>query len=747
MPDRPRIPVVFGEGLNRASGKTVVRPGAMRDLRNVVLFEGKAQVRRGLEEVSTFLDAAGDPMTDILAIHPHKSQNGGIVVAYNSVNGYVQVFTVDSNGTNPKLVDYPTSTIASAAGAVWFSVAPGDDPPIVMLADSYSKVFMAHSEREIKNRTGNTVYYDWVTNTLIDLEADLDGNGLDKVYFRGVAKYHDYLLGWGFGSTLDPDRAETVRTSMPGDPTSWKSEHYWLAGQRNEAVLNVVQVGQVAVVLKETELYQIFGYSRDSFGIRPLDGLFGLVGARLVMYYDGALYFWSQDGPRVTDGQSASKSISIALDLPGFEPVDLSRTCDPKAGFCALRPERRIIEFIFGTHSYALSFMEPSNPKWSYQAYGVPLNCFGLLYQTEYSAVTAPSASGYPKCYGTTAVYDYSATVRIEKFGITPPNAIIEVFIREHGGSWATAACTTAGAGVPCIKQAAVSGGINAGIYQDFTFTGLTEATTYDIAMRYRVGGAYGTEWSDNDPDNWTGTATASVCDSLFTTSQDLRKLDSVVWSRFDGTTEYMTLSFSSPAGAGSDTTDVEKSTDGITYAPVAGSPVVAGTWTHVYTAAGSEGETYLWFRVKPSAGSTWSNVISRWVGPQQPIGYASNSVNSPEAVGLPPVLTTYAQPDNDPLNPGVDPNFCEIVLNFVPGGAPVGVGGVEWQWQTENNPGWSASLFALHPLATDGAADIPRGEGYIEVRIRAYDLNFTVTDVSQWNTTRKIAPWSGITP
>jgi hypothetical protein len=687
----------------------------MRDIRNCYLYDGKAQVRKGLDPTATFVDDNSDPVTDILAIHPSRTEAAGIVVAYQATTGRVHVYRVDQAGTGPVLL------YAENGDAFWFEVSPNDPPPTVILTDTYGKVFMAHSIRSAAVR-GRTVYYDPLTLLLHTLMADLDGQGSAEVKFRGVARFHDYMVGWGFGSNTDQDRAEVLRHSLPGQPTEFRAGDYALVGQRNEPILNVIQTGQVAVVGKENDLWQWYGYSRETFGVRPLDSLFGFGGARLAGYFNGACLFWSlAAGPRLTDGQSPSVDLGARLDLDGFEPADLVRSCDITSGFIAIRPRRQSVEWVFGQLSYVLSMKQPEQPRWSYFQYAVPLNCYGLLYETEVAPPTA--LLGYPLCVASASwltIRDEEFVARVEH--VSPPaGGVLELWVRVHGDPW------------PALPTKSVA--IQISKYQDVIVTGLTANTTYDLAWRHRLGTQYTLGYQDPDPDNWSPTAIAnSVCDSAVTTTNNLRNWVSAVWSRTGVATEKVALTWT--GGDLGDTSDLEKSVDqGANWTAVA--TVGAGIETYDYAPAGGEEETYVWFRVKATTGSTWSTTLIVWIGPQQPLGYSSNNSTS-AYVGGPPKVWMFSL--FDPTNPFV-PLQALCTVEWVNGGAS----DTEVWYATQAAP----TIFILADTVSNPLHEttftVPNDEGWVDVKVRHKATAFGTDDFSDWSEiARRVPPPPG---
>lgn len=374
MAERTVTQLPFGEGLDRASGKTVVRPSAMRDVSNMILEEGRATIRRGLLSVESFVDDVGDPVTHIIGGRAQRVAAIGIVVGYQQTTGKVFVYRTDSFGENPVIISRDT------AEEFWFELDPLSEPPLVWLTDTYGKVFLAHDDAIMANRAP-TYYYDSLLDQLLPLEMDF-GTGLEQIYFRGVRTHLSYLLGWGFGTTMDPDHPEMVRASMPNDPTVFDKMHFWYAGQRADPILNIESNGDIALVLKQTDRYQIFGYDRATFGIKPIDSHSGLAGSHLSVGVDGQIFAWSVEGPNVTDGRGPAQSIAAELDLDGFEPESLIAGGPATRGFAFYVHDRRLIVFVFGQRGYALSIKNPQKWRWSYLEFGRELTCAFHLYHT-----------------------------------------------------------------------------------------------------------------------------------------------------------------------------------------------------------------------------------------------------------------------------------------------------------------------------------------------------------------------------
>jgi len=492
MTDRPRVPMPFGQGLDRFTGVMTEDPASFQDLRNVVLFEGKAQARRGLTSAGTLVNLASAAMTDVLRVFPFRAQQQLLLVGWTASDGKVFVFKAASTGTAPVVVD------DTDAHSTWFTAQGAVGRPVVTMAESYGKVFLAHYYHPYKPSStilrGVTRYYDPIAGAgskLVTLNKDL-GGGAEDIAFAGVTRHLAYLVGWGYGNKSTPDRAEIVRVSMPGDPTDWKPEHYFIVGARGDPVVCCASVGAVLKVFKESETYDIVGYDRTNFGVgNQAADRFGQAGPMLGVLVGGTYYFWSLSGPRMTDG-GASVDLAPPLDLGAPSPTDLVASGEYLYGFTAYDPEFYRVLFLFPsetegtTRAYVLHVRDPRKLRWSYDVYGRRLTC-----ATVFLSAGASAPVGYPDGDSTSpiAITSTAATTRHVNHS-NQGDETVEVWMRVNpAGAWSMEA------------EAPVSG---VGDTQSIPVTGLTPDTLYDVARRYRKNGLYNAGAENTaDPTAW----------------------------------------------------------------------------------------------------------------------------------------------------------------------------------------------------------------------------------------------------
>ncbi len=392
--DRRIITLPYGEGLERSKGVMVINPTTFDDLRNVFNFDGKAQVRQGLGLTSVLQDDQPVDLDVTVMLEPLRSLSASMGVGYNTAGGsnrevWLNRMLVD--GTSPTAV----GLLGVLDGGVTFV------PPIIIGADSDNKFFIAHDEPNPSSRLVTQVYDPEDFPQLSSLQADLDGNGQSDVFFRGVVRHLSYVFGWGYGSAEDPIRGDVVRVSKSGNSRDFEDFAFFEAGQQGETVMVCRSAGPTLMVFKETETYEIFGYSPDTFGIRLADSLFGCVGSRLAVSIAGTVFFWSTQGPRLTSG-GPSVDIAVPLDIGGPDPATLVAESEPQDAFAAYDPRTRVVQFVWGQRVYALSIRDPNRPRWSYYELGERAQCSGLFFSTQSQAGGGGPPIGAP----TTLIFD-----------------------------------------------------------------------------------------------------------------------------------------------------------------------------------------------------------------------------------------------------------------------------------------------------------------------------------------------------
>lgn len=683
MADRPRVPLLFGGGLDRYSGTTLVDPTAFRDLRNVHLRRGGAERRDG----SILANALGE--SAIIGVFSIRSQGIGALVTYNTGTREVKLWLCSSDGS-----------VASLVGVVW-TLAVDAAFPQVLAGEMVDTLVLAHDEPIYAKRQVTKVY-DPSVGTITNLQADLylptEPPTLVDVKFRGVMSYLEYLVGWGYGSENvgDDNRPEVVRVSKPGELV-FVAEHYFIAGSRGDPVLMCAQAGQELMVRKPSNSYRIVGYDRATFGIFPGDKFFGLAGSRLSITIGGVNYFWSLEGPRRSTGGVDSEDLGLPLDLGGPTPSELAQLADPAYAFAVYRPERREIEFVFGRWSYVYHMAEEGAERWSYREYAVELSAGGVLYDASSSGGAGGSIGtpAYP-VYDSDALGALGADTQPVTVNYTTTNGpllggeVVELWAKSRyaGDAWVRIATAAADP---------VAGAITGDVARF--------GTTYDLAVRFTYVGIPTSGYTSANPFDWPATARGDI-----QTTVPAPSIANPVWSRASAVAHGHTLDRSggaTPALHPELMSVLEWSTDNVTFTPF-GAQALAATVNGVQLANAQSGMS-IWYRMKDvsseGVASGYSASVVLWAGP------------------VPVAMTAW-----------FDPAILAGMYEF------------QWTWPAGADGTWWVEIIAHNDVAGNGATkndnfaattEFPQapcggGGSQVEALYRSYRIQYGVTDYGQ---------------
>lgn len=359
---RPKISFPMGGPLDRFTGTPVAVQGTQVDLRNASVGPGRLALRTG--------PATGTAVgfgTDVIGVESIRKTGALAVVIYDSGSRVVKLYVYD--GVSMSLVNTLWTIPAPVAGHL----------PRVAMADVYDHIFIAHEEQDFSNRQ-TTKVYDVSSSVVGDFQLNLDRTGPAATKFRGVARHLSYLIAWGYGTQADPNRPEVLRISMPGDPLNFVPEHYFLVGARGDPIIGGRTLsgdGERAmfVVGKGDQWYRLFGYDRATFGVVPMDMVYGLRTSRAHVAVNGELYAWTNQGPRSSTGGPLA-DLSLPLDLNGPLPDASAAITDDL--FAWYDPTEQEVVFCTGAWAYVLHLKDKQR-RWSYKQLGRTLNCAALL--------------------------------------------------------------------------------------------------------------------------------------------------------------------------------------------------------------------------------------------------------------------------------------------------------------------------------------------------------------------------------
>lgn len=642
LANRTRVPLVFGQGLDRSTGKMAVEPSRPQDIRNFHLYEGKAELRKGyLAAVGPLTVPAGKP-TDagatcgkILAIQPLQSDGSAIVVGLIGQN--LHVWRVEGDASGFSYVAFwhtiPTGGVARVRSCETYGVAvlAHDEPALAkrgatmfycsrdvtvypggILGDAKEN-YSAGTLNALTSKHASPGEEGWATGQPKTKDGADNPDWSDaekrKIRFRGVCTHLGYLWGWGFGDNTE-DRPDLVRSSMPGQPLVFESRHHASIGQRGNPVLRCIPTGTVLLCMQSAESYRIEGYDRYTFGVRPADARYGARSSGLACEVNGVAYVWTQEGPRRSDG-GEFHDLALPLDLIGEEPQGLVLLGDGDFAHAFYVPDRREVVFSFGRRGYALSLFDPAAPKWSYREWAVEPIAAGLMYGGSPVPNVAPTGS---------PIYEAPGDADADGVATVQGNTTLEIWWSNRGQVGTESVdlfYRVTGSGAAWTKV--LVGQVSANSTQKHDLTGLVTGTQYDIALRYRNKTLTTPGYESDDPTAWTDdlSVTGTPADSKGTATTTLAAPTgaTIAWSRTSSTREQVRIAWTDASA-----NPVEIVRGGVVIAEVAAGvqEFINGSDDATNPIAGETSYTY-YIRHK-TADATGAQVnLDVWTGPAEP--------------------------------------------------------------------------------------------------------------------------------
>lgn len=720
---RTRVPLTFGAGVDRATGRSSAAPSSFVDLRNVWLEVNRVRLRHGLGVTGFPAVPAG---TDIAAMCMLEATLDVVFVLYERSTRALSVARLN-----------PLATPVMQTIGSWGTVnASATLPPVISWAESYGLLFLAHAEPVFSYRLPTKIYTpnatDATAGALSTLQADLNGDTTAAdVSFRGVYSWNDSLVGYGYGeetSATTQDRREIVRISKPADPTKFVPEAYFIAGKRSTPVTGLAGIPNVGLVVgKVASCYLITGTDAETYGIAPLDVHHGNIADRTMVAAGDAVWMWSLHGPRVTTGgPTQDMAASLSLDTP--PPATLTPPGDAVHAFALYDPVAQCVEFVWPrwatpaspTLAYVASIGDPTNVRWSYHERAACVTCATLVMLgkeappalSAYADFTAQADAGID---ATNQLYR-KVSVTWNNLGSYLGTESYEVYAKASGGTWS-------------LKTTVAHNGASS---QSLTMTGFDPLRDYSIAVRATRTGTYTSGYEDSDPDNWSA-GTAALSKTTVQTSCGTPVMTTALWTRVSGSQESLALAFTLADVAAPFI--VEKSSDNASWSTVATYAGPSYPRTINYTLPGADLGTSRYFRVTPQRGSitgTSATSLLVYCGPAQAThGYATLFTAFERFDGRAHFVWSFADSGSSP----VARNVVDLEVQFSTDNATWSTLTHPWAWEQLARPYYEFTSVGL----------VNPGTNYF--RWRSVVTSYGVTNYTPWQTLSWVGVDASITP
>lgn len=334
----------FGGGLNIADAPENIADAEARRLDNVVMpGTGRITSRPTLGAGVTFPGP-------VVAIIPFETADSSLLVL-TLESGSVKLYKGGLNGFAPGTTVAAASAIGTLAG--WTGLT---EAPVVTYAIVNERLFMA----DVKRAVPMTIYqpFDGSGVVFYQPEFDFDGDGSSTTaaaFPSIVREYNNMVFMAGYGAESDVNRPEFLRFSYPGlvadydaggdagdptetndpdvNPSAWlfARDDYVMVGTRGVPIVALGSAKGRLLVAKPYETYLLYGTDRDSFRLDLLDPERGVVNPFAMVEAEGAVYWWSNNGPVRWVGsgvEDLAQKISPALH--NIDPTKIIATHDKK---------------------------------------------------------------------------------------------------------------------------------------------------------------------------------------------------------------------------------------------------------------------------------------------------------------------------------------------------------------------------------------------------------------------------------
>jgi hypothetical protein len=425
MPPLQRFVIALTGGLQ--DSKSIPDPSDMVQLYNFGLFRGRFGLRAPVEEIQTI----GTTETAILHMTTHLNKIW--ILTWNSgtqtVNLYSQAWETPTSG------GWPAETLEKSA--VYGSITTR--PNMFLTSFSGGSADAPEDRLYICDYDQNEVTKYWVesTTTLETLTEDLDAdNSAEDVYFSLITPYQFHLWGTGFyadiGASPDPDklRPEMLRFSQPGlipnvDPAGgtpsskeWFTFGHRSVGRRGDKIRALSYAAGNMMVFQSGSTHAIFGYGQDSWATKQLSDHIGCVGPRAAVASDtdGLCYFWSHDGPFMTDG---TQVVPIGEDIrqhiidhPTDQRVSAAYSPEDTTVYFTLFESGQDVDVAGLEPGYYLAY-DTERRRWcdgSWERSGgaIPVSC--MITATSREIAEAPGPQGAPTSLSGSYVQEIAST-------------------------------------------------------------------------------------------------------------------------------------------------------------------------------------------------------------------------------------------------------------------------------------------------------------------------------------------------
>lgn len=288
-------------------------------------------IRRGSAEGDRLMDDAGvpAPITSIPFLEFFPDRGKIFVIGHSTVTSKHYIYEVGTDGKNEASPGSDISPIVVLPSP--YDVA---DPVVFTGASWFNKTFYVTDVAQTKGMirfNGDTGVVDQPLFTL--------GQGPEgPLKPIKIFVHNNHLMILGYGDENQPQAFDLLRISLPGIPDQFDSVDHFGIGDSQEPLTNGLSLGQHGMLFKERRIHRLSGQVSGNLAFPEIDKNRGTVNARSAVFYEGLVWFLSEEGFARTGLSGPSELVLDKVKL-SFASFDNFQNCWVQVN----TPERMVV--------------------------------------------------------------------------------------------------------------------------------------------------------------------------------------------------------------------------------------------------------------------------------------------------------------------------------------------------------------------------------------------------------------------
>lgn len=363
-------------------------------------------IRRGSVDGDRLMDdGVPDPITSIPFLEFFPDRGKIFVIGHSTVTSKHYIYEVGTDGQNEASPGSDIDPIVALPAA--YDVAL---PVVFTGAAWFNKTFYVSDVDRLKGMIRFNGDTGGVDQPLFELGAGPEGP-LKPIK---IFVHNNHLMILGYGDENMPEGFDVLRTSLPGIPDDFDSVDHFGIGDSQEPLTNGLSLGQHAMLFKERRIHRLSGQLAANWAFPEIDKNRGTVNSRSAVFYEGLVWFLSEEGFARTGLNGPSELLLDKVKL-AFASFDNFQNCWVHVN----TPERMVVFACHeagesGTFPNLLVQVDTRTLNWTVRDY---LASAGKLFAM--AAAKIPQVSGVAAGLGPTGPPTLTAPSSIVIFGWT----------------------------------------------------------------------------------------------------------------------------------------------------------------------------------------------------------------------------------------------------------------------------------------------------------------------------------------